>query len=387
MGQLGMGPEVSSKGLAATITDLKDVKISEVKSAYLQNAVIRVNDNDNGEIWTWGCNDATAANVLGRDGEENSPERVKGLEDKDIARISIGQYHMAALDITGNLYFWGTYKVDEFIGPYFSKHPRDFVPYPERHPDLMTTKFKNIASAGNFTVGITEAGEILEWGWTRRTERLTRKDTSRMSLIPSLVNIPPKLTIESVYCGHVHAIALTTDSKMKNKVVLSWGYNQKGQLGHDDTVTRERPVKIKALPTNVTMVACGEFHNLALTEDHKVYSWGAASSGQCGLGEDKTEVIIPTQITYFNTLPSDDYIVNVGCGSDHSLAVTKSGHVYTWGTGIQYQLCNGSCDGDIFEPALIKSKAFDSVYHCLKAVGGSSHSLFVGKKREESDTK
>jgi len=223
----------------------------------------------------------------------------------------------------------------------------------------------------------------LEWGWTRRTERSTRLDTCRLSLIPSRILIPPRLTVESVACGHVHAIALSTDSK-KNKIVLSWGYNQKGQLGHGDTVTRERPEKIKGLPANVTMVACGEFHNLALTEDHKVYSWGSAASGQCGLGESiKTEVTTPTQILFFDTLPSDDYIVNVGCGSDHSLDVTKSGHVYTWGTGIQYQLCNGSCDGDVFEPALIKSKAFDSVYHCLKAVGGSSHSLFVGKKREE----
>lgn len=42
------------------------------------------------------------------------------------------------------------------------------------------------------------------------------------------------------------------------------------QLGHGDTVKKTRPVQIAALADkSVVSVACGQYHSLALDDDHR----------------------------------------------------------------------------------------------------------------------
>eukprot|EP00960_Hanusia_phi_P070862 767416-Hanusia_phi.AAC.3 len=44
----------------------------------------------------------------------------------------------------------------------------------------------------------------------------------------------------------------------------------------------------RAIPSlrvrRVTMMGCGEYHSVCLTEDGDVYTWGKGSDGQLGLG-------------------------------------------------------------------------------------------------------
>jgi len=298
------------------------------------------------------------------------------LDGKDIVQVSVGQYHMTALTSSGKVYFWGSYKADEFIGPNTKKHHEDAIMYPELHPDLIGVKVKQVASAGNFTCAITESGELLEWGWTRRGRStcIPRNTTSRLCLSPSPLIIKDGKP-QSMVCGHVHGIVFVADAK-GNRHIASWGFNHHGQLGHGDLETRERPVHIDALPKNVLMIACGEFHNIALTEDHKVYLWGRNSYSQLGNGDDK-DVTIPQHNIFFDNLPPEyGFVVHVACGSNHSLAVTSTGHVYGWGFGDELQLGNGE-ENVAKVPTLIKSSKIPATHHCLSTVAGSSHTIFI----------
>lgn len=72
----------------------------------------------------------------------------------------------------------------------------------------------------------------------------------------------------------------------------------------------------------ITDIAIGDHHSVALTNTGSVYSWGGGGSsynkGQCGHG-DAVDRIIPTKIAYF----SDKYVTHIACGGYHTIIATK----------------------------------------------------------------
>jgi alpha-tubulin suppressor-like RCC1 family protein len=66
----------------------------------------------------------------------------------------------------------------------------------------------------------------------------------------------------------VHNILITTDGK-----ALTFGRNEKGQLGHGDTTRRDVPTVIEELKEfNIVDGACGKNHTLVLTGENGRFS-------------------------------------------------------------------------------------------------------------------
>lgn len=89
---------------------------------------------------------------------------------------------------------------------------------------------------------------------------------------------------------------------------------------------------LPGLQQNIVDIAIGARHFLALTEEGKVYSFGANDQGQLGLGHTRA-MDKPTLVEKFEQL--DVRVVQLAAGELHSMALTASGHVYTWGSGLQ----------------------------------------------------
>mmetsp|Transcript_2263 Transcript_2263/g.2201 ORF Transcript_2263/g.2201 Transcript_2263/m.2201 type:complete len:98 (+) Transcript_2263:315-608(+) len=65
------------------------------------------------------------------------------------------------------------------------------------------------------------------------------------------------------------------------------GSNSLGQLGIDDpyTAVKSSPVLLESLVNMKPLqVACGGNHTLAVMKSGEVYSWGNNENGQCGTG-------------------------------------------------------------------------------------------------------
>lgn len=86
----------------------------------------------------------------------------------------------------------------------------------------------------------------------------------------------------------------------------------------------------------ITQLACGDSHSMALTKDGVVYAWGEATLGQLGLAdirdlpkntENKPYQPTPTKVTALR----NKKIVAISCGETHTLALTESGHLYSFG--------------------------------------------------------
>lgn len=80
---------------------------------------------------------------------------------------------------------------------------------------------------------------------------------------------------------------------------MTFGRNPFGQLGLDNTVTKNAPEVVPALANmNIIGAACGRHHTLFLTDTGTVYACGDNRSGQCGVGNLQPQILTPTRINY-----------------------------------------------------------------------------------------
>ncbi|MBY9078904.1 RCC1 domain-containing protein, partial [Paenibacillus sp. CGMCC 1.18879] len=85
--------------------------------------------------------------------------------------------------------------------------------------------------------------------------------------------------VTAIAAGSSHSLALKSDGS-----VWAWGYGISGQLGDGSLTVRTTPVAVSGLTSEVTAIAGGNNHSLALKSDGSVWAWGYNGSGQLGDG-------------------------------------------------------------------------------------------------------
>ncbi|NWJ07229.1 HERC5 ligase, partial [Crypturellus undulatus] len=121
--------------------------------------------------------------------------------------------------------------------------------------------------------------------------------------------------------------------------LFTWGQNAHGQLGVARQLgsTRE-PQLVQGLKgIALAQVAAGGAHSLALSVSGAVYSWGKNACGQLGLGhtEDRDCPSYIGALQHWKT-------VFISCGADHTAVLSKDGLVCTFGAGEAGQLGHNS---------------------------------------------
>ena len=110
-----------------------------------------------------------------------------------------------------------------------------------------------------------------------------------------------------------------------------------------------RPRRIEPLMNlRVKQLAASKYHTLAVTYDGVLYSWGHGRGGRLGQGDEITRPE-PCSVSFahFSTLSLRDpanvvRIKTVSAGENHTLALTLSGDVFSWGSDRFGQLGHGS---------------------------------------------
>lgn len=149
-------------------------------------------------------------------------------------------------------------------------------------------------------------------------------------------------------CGENHSVVVTTNGE-----VFSWGSNLHGQLGlsiQDEQISSPRIIKSLAVSHKVIQVSCGLQHTLALVETGQVYSFGQNKYGQLGIGYLSDGKSGPCLVSSIESLP----IAQIAAGGYHSMALTKSGSIFSWGRNRFGQLGVGNMVDQVY-PSLIKA--------------------------------
>ena len=123
-----------------------------------------------------------------------------------------------------------------------------------------------------------------------------------------------------------------------NKMLYSWGNNSRGQCGFgisenvNGIVTYPKNI-IELNDKQIKEISCGNEHTLALTKDGDVFSWGSAFDGVLGreLKEEEKGLGIgkPGKITFF--IKNDIKIRHISSGSIHNLCLDVKSNLYSWG--------------------------------------------------------
>ncbi|XP_071953932.1 probable E3 ubiquitin-protein ligase HERC4 [Antedon mediterranea] len=177
---------------------------------------------------------------------------------------------------------------------------------------------------------------------------------------PDHVSSLDTFVIVQAACGDTHNIVISDKGQ-----IISWGRDSEGQCGHGEVHLKKRttPKVIKSLSNEVIIqVACGAKHTLALAKSGKLYAWGDNSYWQLGYSTTQDHCAIPTHVSCLAGLP----IQQISCGGNHSLVLTFNGNVFGWGCNNSNQLGEydeKSCKAyiDTTEKQLPKLPAFQAV--------------------------
>lgn len=210
------------------------------------------------EIWGWF-----------HDGVAHDVEVTVPADLKNVVQLSAGISHMAALKADGTVAVWGTNLFGQLDVP----------------QDLADVK--QVVAGGYHTVALKEDGTVVIWGG---------KDTA-------LLDVPQGLTdVVELAAGESHILALKADG-----TVVAWGANDHGQL--------EMPTELGQMGlADVRTLAATSNHTLALNGQGMVMAWGDNggpidhSLGQIGLAE------VPAGLTN---------VTGIAAGASHNLALTR----------------------------------------------------------------
>ena len=127
--------------------------------------------------------------------------------------------------------------------------------------------------------------------------------------------------VTDIAAGYSHSLAVG-----EGGAVYTWGNNPRGQLGLGDQGThRNIPTEVPGV-NEVVAVAAGNFHCFVLSRDGTVMACGMNRDGQLGLGDTDDR-------DTFTVVAGLRGVVDIDAGGGHTIAVTAEGGLYTWGTG------------------------------------------------------
>ncbi|SEL27203.1 RCC1 domain-containing protein [Paenibacillus sp. OK003] len=325
-GQLGRGEKSTRREPVPKLANKMELNIVQVSTTVDSTYAL----SSEGEILAWGYNYDLGNGSLDL-GYIPSPVLIKRDQKlTDIILVDGGEHYGTAVRKDGTVWSWG---VDSYgqLGVGASKLRQKIYASQVKGPgDVGYLKNIVSVSAGrNHTVAIDEDGTIWTWG------KNSFGELGKPDILSS--NIPVHLSdafnqVKAVSAGSSFTIALKSDG-----TVWGWGNNSYGQFGDGTLQDSYTPVQVKG-PTGegfldqIVAIRSGGSHTLALRVDGTVWSWGGNYSGQLGVPSASSKGSnIPVQIEFKDDFGRFIEIQSLDAFSDHNIALSTDKQLFTWG--------------------------------------------------------
>ena len=304
-------------------------KISKIKCGQMFTMIL----STKGNVYTFGC-----ADNGGIGHEDSIPAKKVDLNFKAID-ISGGDCHGIAYNNT-NLAFWGQIRNSQgCIGEPFLN-----IKY-YNISDINNEKIKKAISGTNHVIILTEEKNIFAFG---NKEYGQRGINPKEEIDHMRINKINEDNIDDIFTGDEHSFLRKKENN--KKIVKSWGLNSKGQLGigkssldGEEYISIYKPTEILFDENIVIKKICGGNSNsLCITEDHRIFIWGANDDNLLGLNNDEPIINKPKEIIFFNkyTNPENEVKEITSAYQSFYARNTVNNKVYSWGNGDSFILGN-----------------------------------------------
>jgi alpha-tubulin suppressor-like RCC1 family protein len=266
-----------------------------------------------------------------------------------VAQLAAGSTHSLVLTSTGELYTFGENQFGQ-LGRSANSGTENANRVPERVSlPGASGQAVQIAAGIEQSLVLTSTGQLYTFGGNRYGElgRAANMGTTLPNPTPTPVALPGASgQVVQIAAGVEESLALTSTGEL-----YAFGGNRYGELGRAANVETPAPnptpapVSLPAAAGPVRSIAAGGFHSLALTASGLIYAFGRNTDGQlgnaAGTGSEKASAA-PLAVS----LPGANApAIGLAAGSAHSLAITASGELYSFGSNLDGQLGRAASSG------------------------------------------
>jgi alpha-tubulin suppressor-like RCC1 family protein len=336
-----------------------------------------------GSLWTWGDN-YYGEMGNGQSSQNNGliPEQITTFPSglKFIA-IACGDQFDMALASDGSVWSWGinTYGQLGYNDPFESATPQQI-------PAL--SNIIQISAGGSTSMAQAADGSVWIWGQNYSIAPFIAPGLTNVSAIaagPASVVVKKDGALWSLtYVGSFQVTQVTTISHVVSAMVgpsstLVWladgtvwgtGDNAYGQLGNNTTTSESNWSFVQAQNlTGAIQAVAGLTYSVAISNDHRVWTWGSNYSGQLGVRAFMNEAQpVRPQMAVGSVLAA-------AAGTDiddrgYFLTVRRDGTVWGWGGNYPGNLGNGTTT-DVYDAATQVSNLIGVVQVAANQNGGS----------------
>jgi len=221
---------------------------------------------------------------------KGKPTRVPAFDDLNVKTLKIGLRHSAAISADGDLYTFGNGNWGVL-----GHGDEDSINYTK--PKLVKTlknkgvRVKDVALGEYHTMVLGEDGSVWTWGYGGK------------------------------------------------KGFFNWMYTQEvGALGHGSLDPNFTPKKVEALSDhNVQMIAAGNYHCVAVTDNQQMFNWGRGLYGVLGNGANKQSLapVLNDEFEFSKTEAEREELPfsfkNIKACDDYTGAIMNDGALLVWG--------------------------------------------------------
>jgi alpha-tubulin suppressor-like RCC1 family protein len=172
--------------------------------------------------------------------------------------------------------------------------------------------------------------------------------------------------VSMISCGSKHCLAID-----RQGCCFTWGWGGDGQLGHGSCDDIAVPTRVALIQDAVVQVAGGSGHSVALTSSGTVFTWGMHFNGQLGrdIGSDGQAALVPGLVSDLVC------ICDISAGGDSTFAYSEQTGLYAWGCNREGQL-GIDCKDTTSTSVPLQVAALANV-HLLGISVAASHALFI----------
>lgn len=296
------------------------------------------------EVYSWskpesGLRDSRVPPELLAFSKENEAKEMQVAEMESIKDIRTSDSFTAALNEEGQVYTWGS-GINGRLG-----HNNFQV---QAQPKLVKFDFKGedkkIKQQKNKQQNLGGLEDLITF------HRFVRNSNQKQAYLNK------KRQVETEILGHAFSTHFTGDCDddfspgLKGSKLLKKTFNAAGEIvrSQEDQINfLDIQLQLSKLTkTAVNRIACSSRHTLAVTNTGAVFSWGENDHFQLGYATTKKNkgITYEAKPRKVESL-AKEFVIDVACGEHHSVALTNDKNALMWGSNKQSQL---GFDSEIF---------------------------------------